>query len=65
MDGLYEEGFIALAGPLEETPDVLLIVRANDAAEVAERFAADPWSKTDLLRIARIAPWTIRLGSLS
>jgi uncharacterized protein YciI len=65
MDRLHKEGFILLGGPLEKTPDVLLIVRANDAAEIAERFAADPWSKAGLLRISRIAPWTVRLGSLS
>ena len=64
MDGLHQEGFVVLGGPLEGTPDVLLIVRANDPDEIAERFGADPWNGTDLLRISRIAPWTIRLGSL-
>ena len=65
MDGLHEEGFVALGGPLEGTPDVLLIVRANDEDEIVERLAADPWSEADMLRIGRIAPWTVRLGELS
>jgi uncharacterized protein YciI len=64
MDGLHDEGFLVLVGPLEGTPDFLLIVRARDRNQIEERFAADPWSRTDLLRITRISPWTIRLGSI-
>jgi hypothetical protein len=40
MDGLHEEGFIALGGPLHGTEDVLLIVRADNAGEIAARLAA-------------------------
>lgn len=65
MDGLHAEGFIVLGGPLEGTPDALLIVRAKDRDEILERFAEDPWSDADLLRISRIAPWTVWLGVLS
>src|SRR5215475_6831941 len=36
MDDLHEEGFIVLGGPLDETPDILLVVRANDTAEIAQ-----------------------------
>jgi len=64
MDRLHAEGFVVLGGPLEGTNDVLLIVRANHPDEIEERFAADPWSEAHLLRISRIAPWTVRLGSL-
>ena len=64
MNALEAEGFIAMGGPLEGTRDVLLIVRARDAAEIAARFERDPWSGDDLLRITRIAPWTLRLGSV-
>ena len=65
MDRLHEEGFIVLGGPLEGTDDVLLIVRADGPDEVVKRFAADPWSEADLLRVSRIAAWTVRLGKLS
>jgi uncharacterized protein YciI len=65
MDRLHGDGFIVLGGPLESTADVLLIVRANNPDEIVERLAADPWSEADLLRISRIAPWTVRLGTLS
>ena len=65
MNALAKEGFIVLGGPLEGTSDVLLIVRAGSADEISERFAADPWSgERDLLRISRISPWILRLGSL-
>jgi hypothetical protein len=65
MDALVEDGFVALGGPLETTEDVLLIVRAATPVQIAERLGEDPWHRSDLLRISRIAPWTIRLGVLS
>lgn len=64
MNGLHAEGFVLLGGPLEDTPDVLLIVRASTAGEINQRLAADPWSGIDLLRISRVMPWTLRLGLL-
>ena len=64
MNGLAAEGFVVLGGPLEETPDVLLIIRAQDEAEIRARLAADPWSASELLRVDRAVPWTLRLGSL-
>jgi uncharacterized protein YciI len=64
MDALVSDGFVLFGGPLEGTDDVLLIVRASSAGEVASRFAQDPWSATGMLQISRILPWTLRLGSL-
>jgi uncharacterized protein YciI len=64
MNALHDEGFVVLGGPLEGTRDVLPIIRANDADEIAARLEDDPWSRMDLLRISRIAPWTLRLGSV-
>lgn len=65
MNGLVSDGFVVVGGPLEGTDDVLLVVRASSADEVAARLAADPWSSADLLRVRRVAPWTLRLGSLA
>jgi uncharacterized protein YciI len=65
MDGLETDGFVVLGGPLEGTSDVLLIIRANSPGEIRQRLAPDPWHRQDLLRIVRISPWTLRLGSLS
>jgi uncharacterized protein YciI len=64
MDALAEEGLIAFAGPLEGTSEALLVMRAEDAAEVDRRLAADPWTRNGLLTTKARWPWTLRLGSL-
>jgi uncharacterized protein YciI len=64
MNTLHSDGFVLLGGPLDGTPDVLLIVRAHDEAEIRSRLQADPWTRMNLLTVASIVPWTIRLGSL-
>jgi uncharacterized protein YciI len=64
MNALHRDGFVLLGGPLEGTPDVLLIVRASGADEIGARLAEDPWTRNGLLRIAQIVPWTLRLGAL-
>jgi len=63
MDGLADEGFIVLGGPLGDEARILLIVLAADEGEIERRFAEDPWGE-DMLRIASIEPWTIVLGRL-
>jgi len=65
MNALAREGFVILGGPLEGTSDVLLIVRATTPDEVRSRLAEDPWASKDLLRVSRVAPWTLRLGALA
>ena len=64
MNALAKEGLVILGGPLEGTSDVLLVMRATTPDEVRARLAADPWAAKDLLRITRVTPWTLRLGSL-
>lgn len=64
MNALHAEGFVLLGGPLEGTPDVLLIIRAKDVGEIQTRLSSDPWTRKDLLRIKQIVPWKVRLGSV-
>ena len=64
MDGLFEQGFAVLVGPLEDTRDALLILRASDVSAIAERLAADPWTANGLLVTKQVSPWHLRLGSL-
>jgi hypothetical protein len=64
MDGMVEEGFVLLGGPLRGTEDVLLIVSASGEAEIHARFAEDVWTKKDLLRTKWVAEWWLRLGEL-
>jgi hypothetical protein len=65
MNGLLAEGFVVLGGPLEGTPDVLLVVRAAGAPEIAARLSGDPWTASGLLVVKQIAPWRLRLGTLA
>ena len=60
LDGLVDEGFIILGGPLNER-DVLLVVKSDAEASVRSRFAADPWIENSMLTITAIRPWTILL----
>jgi len=64
MNALESEGFVVLGGPLEGTPDVLLIFRAASSKEILERLQGDPWTGSGLLRVRQISEWTLRLGSV-
>ena len=64
MNALEKEGFVVLGGPLKGTHDVLLIFRATTPEEIVDRLSADPWHRRDLLRVSRVTPWELRLGSL-
>jgi uncharacterized protein YciI len=65
MNALVAEDFIVLGGPLGGTRDVLLIVRAENEAEVERRLAPDVWMLNGFLLRRWIAPWTLRLGELA
>jgi uncharacterized protein YciI len=64
MDGLAEEGFIVLGGPIGEGDGetVLLIVDADGDEAIRARLAADPWMDS-VLTIASIRPWSVWLRS--
>jgi uncharacterized protein YciI len=65
MNQLYEEGAVVLGGWLDDTGDVLLIMRAANASEVRGRLHDDPWTALDILPVSRVAPWSLALGTLS
>ena len=60
MDGLVDEGFLVLGGPLFDEHRVVHAVEARSEEEVRATLARDPWSGTHLV-VAAIEPWTIRL----
>ena len=64
MDAMTAEGFIVLAGPLEGSRDVVLVVRGESREQILDRFAADPWVRDGLLVEKDCRPWLLRLGSL-
>jgi uncharacterized protein YciI len=64
MNGLAAEGIVVLGGPLEGTPDILLVMRADGADTIRQRLNDDPWTNLELLRVVSVTPWTLRLGAL-
>ena len=64
MEALVADGFVRLGGPLGDERRVLLVVEAESEAAVRERLAGDPWPE-EMLRLAAIEPWQLRLGRLS
>ena len=60
MDGLVDEGFVVLGGPLPDEHRVAHAVEAESEEAVRATFARDPWSETHL-RVDTVEPWTIRL----
>ena len=64
MNRLAAAGSVVLGGPLEGTPDVLLVMRAGSAEFINRLLDDDPWSRLELLRVQSITLWTLRLGAL-
>ena len=61
MDGLVDEGFIVLGGPLADEYRNVHVVDAESEQEVRDTFARDPWSGSHL-EVDSVDAWTIRLG---
>jgi len=60
MDGLVEDGFIVLGGPLADEHRVVHAVESASEDAVRSTFARDPWSETHL-HVDSVEPWTLRL----
>ncbi len=63
MDGLVDDRFVVLGGPLGDGSRVLLVVDAESEDEIEGRLADDPWTPMGLLRVVQIERWEILLGS--
>ena len=62
MEGLVDEGFVVLGGPLADEHRVVLAVEADSEDAVRATLARDPWSETHLL-VDTVDQWTIRLDA--
>jgi len=60
MDGLVEDGFIILGGPLDDEERVVHVVAAESEEEVRATLARDNWSESHL-RVESVEGWTILL----
>jgi uncharacterized protein YciI len=63
MERLAAQGFIVLGGPLGESGDFLFAVKATDENDIRATLQQDPWSKSGMLEVKSIQPWTILLES--
>ena len=61
MDGLVEDGFIVLGGPVGDGEQTLHAVEAADENEIRARLARDPWASAGLLRVGPIESWAFWL----
>jgi uncharacterized protein YciI len=61
MDGLVDDGFIVVGGPLGDGSQTLHLVQATSADEIKARLAEDPWAALGLLQIGSIQPWALWL----
>jgi uncharacterized protein len=61
MDGLVDDGFIHLGGPLEGDRETLHVVEAPSEDDVRARFAEDNWAQNGMLTPKSIERWTILL----
>jgi hypothetical protein len=63
MGALEAEGFIALAGLMPKSGDVLFIFHAEDESEVRNRISQDPWQQDGHVSLVRVEEIAIRIGA--
>jgi hypothetical protein len=63
VGGLEREGFIALAGLMQPSTDVLFIFLADSEEEVRRRMAQDPWQQDGHAKLIRVEEIHIRIGA--
>lgn len=61
MDGLVDDGFVILGGPLAGEREILHAISAPSEQAVRARLAEDNWAQNGMLTITSIEPWTILL----
>jgi uncharacterized protein YciI len=65
MKQLYEAGAVVLGGWLDDTGDVLLIMRGASRDEVLHQLQDDPWTGLGVLPVSRVESWSLGLGTLA
>ncbi len=64
MDGIFDEGFLLLAGPLEGDRETMWVVEAGSEEEIRQRMKEDPWSANEMLTPSKIERWNIVMDRL-
>ena len=65
MDGIADEGFLLMAGPLEGDRETLWIVEADSEEAIRRRMTEDPWASNGMLRPVRVERWEVVIDTLS
>jgi uncharacterized protein len=67
INGVADEGFLLLAGPLGDGNPyrAMLIVNAEDEVEVSTRIEADPWTTAGVLETRAIDRWEVLVGEFA
>jgi hypothetical protein len=60
---LEASGFIAMAGLMQPSSDVLFIFRAESEDAIRRRLAGDPWQKDGHARLGRVEEIQFRIGA--
>ncbi len=67
MNALDDQGFVLFAGPLAGSEHgrirALVIVDADNEAEIHRRFADDPWTLAQRLTVVSIEQWNLIVGA--
>lgn len=64
MNGLAEDRFVLLGGPLGESGSALLIFEAGSEDQIRVCLESDPWTTHEMLRITAFNTWQILLGEV-
>jgi uncharacterized protein YciI len=64
IDGLVDDGFVVLGGPLVDEGGAMIVVRAESEEAVRQRLQEDPWYREEILRLERIRRWEIFVDAL-
>ena len=64
MDGLVDDGFLIIGGPLGNGERTLHLMVADGEDEIRARLAGDPWASAGLLEVGSIEPWALWLDAL-
>ncbi len=65
MDGIFEDGFLLMVGPLEGGRHTLWLVEADSEEEIRRRMAEDPWAANGMLTPLTIERWNVVLDRFS
>lgn len=65
MDGLVDDGFIVVGGPLGSGERTLHLIDAPDEQAVKSRLGSDPWAQMGLLEVDSIIEWSLWLDGRS